>query len=191
MPALRRPHLLASLRPWIDVGSVGTMGLNFLEELWGAQPLGQLSTPGTFYDFTRYRPTIRISEGQLEMRLPNTIMGYARGNEEQDWLFLHMLEPHSHGEEYVESVLEVMKYLDVCQYCLVGSMYAPVPHTRPPLISGIASTEPLQERLCQLGVREITYEGPTSVVSMLNTEAGQQGIEDLIVVLHTYPPTLS
>jgi len=183
VPALRRPRLLASLRPWIDVGSVGTMALVFLEESWRAQPLAQLSKPGTFYDFTRYRPTTHIKEGQREITLPNTFVGYAWGSDGQDWLFVHMLEPHSHGEEYVESMLGVMKYLDVCQYCLVGSMYAPVPHTRPPIASGSASAEALQERLRQLGVRESTYEGPTSVVSLLSYEAAQQGIDNLAVIL--------
>ena len=185
VPALRHPRLIASLRPWIDVGSVGTMALSFLEESWQAEPLGQLSRPGTFYDFTRYRPTTTLKEGRREVTLPNTSLHYAQAADGQDWLLLNMLEPHAHGEEYVESILELLRYLKVSHYCRVGSMSAPVPHTRPPIISGSASDEALQDRLRQLGVRvgTGTYQGPTSILSLVTNEVQQLGIDTLTVML--------
>ena len=183
VPTLREPRLLAALRPWIDVGSVGTMALAFLEESWQARPLARLSQPGTFYDFTRYRPAARFREGQREISIPNTFLHYAQSSDGQDWLLLHALEPHSHGEEYVQSLMSLMKYLGVRQYCLIGSMYAPVPHTRPPLASGSASDDALRERLQQLGVRESSYEGPTTILSLVTIEARQQGVDTLGVIL--------
>ena len=73
LPTLRSPHLISMLKPWIDVGSVGTLSLTFLEERFGAVELGRLQQPGRFYDFTRYRPTIVWKEGQREYILPNTV----------------------------------------------------------------------------------------------------------------------
>ena len=188
VPSLRRPRLLVALQPWIDVGAVGTMALSFLEEAWGAQTLAQLGQPGTFYDFTRYRPTLLRKEGRREIVVPNTVLRYAQPEGDQDWLFLHALEPHSHGEEYVRSLVEVMKYLGVHQYCLIGSMYAPVPHTRAAVATGSASEQPLQERLRGLGVRESTYEGPTTIIALAIEEARQSGVETvtLLVQLPAY-----
>jgi hypothetical protein len=185
VPALRHPRLFAALRPWIDVGSVGSKALSFLGEAWRAKPLGQLTRPGTFYDFTRYRPTTTLKEGQRELTLPNTSLHYAQAADGQDWLLLNMLEPHAHGEEYVESLKELLRHLGVRHYCRVGSMSAPVPHTRPPIIIGSASDDALQERLRQLGVRVGigTYQGPTSILSLVTNDLEQLGIDTVTVML--------
>jgi hypothetical protein len=53
-----------------------------------------------------------------------------------DLLFLHLLEPHSLSEAYVDSVLLLFKALKVKKYCLLGSMYDVVPHTRPLIVNG-------------------------------------------------------
>ena len=106
MPELREPRLLLTLRPWIDVGSVATMALTWFEEAWGAKPLAQLVRPGRYYDFTRYRPMLYRHEGQRQVSVPNTAVHHGQV-EGQDWLLMHALEPHSHGDEYVEAVLAI------------------------------------------------------------------------------------
>ena len=53
LPELQRPLMIAMLKPWIDVGSVGTLALGYLEKQFGAVEVGQLQRPGQFYDFTR------------------------------------------------------------------------------------------------------------------------------------------
>jgi predicted ATP-grasp superfamily ATP-dependent carboligase len=183
LPAVRSPRALLALRPWIDVGSVGTMTLAFLQEAWDAEPIAQLSRPGRFYDFTRYRPMLYRDEGQRQVSLPNTSVYHAGGEGESDWVLVHALEPHSNGEEYVEGLLQLLQRLSVTQYCLIGSMYAPVPHTRRPVASGSASNEAFTERLRQIGVRESTYEGPTTVLAMLSAMTAESGIESAGMIL--------
>ena len=78
LPELRRPHLINMLKPWIDVGSVGTLSLTFLEERLGAVELGRLQRPGHFYDFTRYRPTVVWKGGQREFIVPTTVLRVAQ-----------------------------------------------------------------------------------------------------------------
>ena len=56
-PELKEPHVVSVLVPWVDAGSVGTLALGSLMRYFDAQELGKLSTPGRFFDFTRYRPT--------------------------------------------------------------------------------------------------------------------------------------
>ncbi len=58
VPELREPHALTMLRPWVDVGSVGSLVLLWLESLFQAKDLARLVRPGNFFDFTRYRPII-------------------------------------------------------------------------------------------------------------------------------------
>lgn len=183
-----KSRLLVSLRPWVDVGSVGTMAFTFLEEAWGASELGRLKKPGDFYDFTRYRPMIYRHEDRREIVVPNTILSFAHREDGSNWFFLHALEPHAHGDEFVSSLIELISYLGVREYGLIGSMYAPVPHTRPIIASGGAGNPAYQERLQRLGIKSSSYEGPTSIVAMATEEARQRGLEtlSLIVQLPSY-----
>jgi predicted ATP-grasp superfamily ATP-dependent carboligase len=188
VPTLHNPYVLLTLQPWIDVGAVGTSSLSFLEEQWGAKELGKLTKPGTFYDFTRYRPIVRRREGSRYFIVPNTVIWYAQEAKGHDWVFIHALEPHSHGEEYTESLGKLLRHFGVRQYGMVGSMYAPVPHTRSLPIAGSSSDGFTQERLVQLRARTSTYEGPTSIVSMVTEDARSAGIEtfNAIVQLPVY-----
>ena len=54
-PGAENTCAIAMLRPWIDVGRVGTLVLNQLEAKLGTKELGRLARPGTFFDFTRCR----------------------------------------------------------------------------------------------------------------------------------------
>ena len=79
--------------------------------------------------------------------------------------------------------MELMKYLGVRHYCRIGSMYGPGPHTRPPVVTGSASNDAFRERLRQLGVRESTYEGPTTILSLVTIAAEQSGIDTVAMML--------
>ncbi len=183
LPAFERPRLLLCLRPWIDVGSVGTMALTFLEETWGSRRIAQLARPGAFYDFTRYRPTLHRREGQRIVTVPNTFLNHTRSPDGQDWLLLHALEPHSHGDDYAEGLLQLMTRLGVAEYAMIGAMYAAVPHTRPPVASGGASDDTMRERLLRLSVRESGYEGPTTIMAVVPAIAAAAGIHTMTVIL--------
>ena len=91
LPELREPHVFAMVRPWVDVGSVGTLTLNRLERFMGSKELGRLSRPGTFFDFTRYRPNMRLVDGKREVKIPNSIIRYAQTENGHDFLFFHLL----------------------------------------------------------------------------------------------------
>jgi len=182
LPALERPTVVLALQPWIDVGSVGTMALAFLEEAWGAQHLAQLSRPGLFYDFTRYRPNLYRRGDRREVSVPNTFVRYCHA-QERDWLLVHALEPHSHGEDYVKSLVELMARVGAGRYCLIGSYYGPVPHTRPLVVTGSATEPALLERMRRAGVRESRYEGPTTILTLATEQARGRGIEALSLLV--------
>jgi predicted ATP-grasp superfamily ATP-dependent carboligase len=183
LPEMSDARLLMSLQPWIDIGSVGTMALSFLEQAWDANQIGKLVRPGEFYDFSRYRPMLFRREGERHVMVPNTYLHHAKDPHGHDWLFLHALEPHARGEDYVDGLYALLTHLDVRDYMLVGSMYAPVPHTRPPVVSGGSTNEALRDRLQRLGAQESSYEGPTTILATLPGLVQRENIPTATVIL--------
>jgi len=86
LPKLKKPHALAILQSWIDVGSVGTLTFSQLEGYLGAKELGKLARPGNFFDFTRYRPTIYFEEGYCRVSIRyGAPYQKASGKRRSDW----------------------------------------------------------------------------------------------------------
>jgi predicted ATP-grasp superfamily ATP-dependent carboligase len=127
-------------------------------------------------------------EGERHVAVPNTFLRHAVSQSGDHWLFLHALEPHAHGEDYVDAVFGLIRRFAVRRYTLIGSMYAPVPHTRDPVASGGAAAEDLRDRLQSAGIRESNYEGPTTILATLPQLASATGIEtaSIIVQLPAY-----
>ncbi len=184
VPELRDPHVFAMVRPWVDVGSVGTLTLNRLERYLGSKELGKLERPGNFFDFTRYRPTIRLVKGVREVKIPNSVVRYAQTENGPDYIFLHLLEPHANGEDYTDSILELVKRFGVKRYCRVGAMYDAVPHTRPLLITGNLGDVPQLKEVPHLRLRGSTYQGPTTIMNLLSEGVEQSEIESINFMVH-------
>ena len=184
MPELKEPHVIAILRPWVNVGRVGTLTMSRLERHFSTQELGQLATPGDFFDFTRYRPRSRLVENRREMRVPNSVLSYVQREEAPDLLLFNLREPHAAGEDYVQSIVDVLKALDVRRYCLMGGMYDVVPHTRPLLVSGSAGGPGGADLAKSLHLEESGYQGPTSITAIITQEALKLGIDYMTLVVH-------
>lgn len=184
LPELKDAHAFAMLSPWIDVGQVGSLTLSLLETHFNARELGRLKRPGSFYDFTRYRPTIYRVEDRREIKIPNTFINYARQEGGNDFLFLHCLEPHMLGETYTDSVVKVLDKLKARRYCLLGAMYDSVPHTRPLLITGTASDPKMEARLRELKVNRSSYQGPTTINILTSEQVLERGLESLTLIAH-------
>ena len=185
LPELHDPHALVMIRPWVDVGSVGTLTLRRLERHFRAQSLGKLARPGTFFDFTRYRPTVRLVDGTREMTYPNSAINYARTEDGPDLLFLHLLEPHAMAEDYVESVVALLDHFKARVYCRIGAMYDSVPHTRPIVVTGGGGTvEPRPGSRPPIQQQQSQYEGPTTVLTLLTDAATERGMGTMSFMVH-------
>ena len=184
LPKLKQPHALAMLQPWVDVGSVGTLTLSWLETHFQAKELARLARPGDFFDFTRYRPTIYFKEGQRQVSIPNTYVTYGKQKKGNDFLFLHLLEPHSHGEEYIESIMQLLARFGINRYCLIGSMYDLVPHTKPLSVTGRAGEEATQRELEKLGIESSDYQGPTTITFLVSQRAPDIGSDSMSLIVH-------
>ena len=184
VPELKDPHVFAMIRPWVDVGSVGTLTLNRLERFMGSKELGRLHRPGTFFDFTRYRPNMRLVDGTRQVKIPNSTIRYATTETGPDFLFFHLLEPHSNGEDYTDSILEVVKYFGVKRYCRVGAMYDAVPHTRPLLVTGSLGSVEQKRTVPNFKMQQSTYQGPTTIMNLLSEGIEKEAIETINFMVH-------
>ena len=184
LPELKDPHVLAVLRPWIDVGNVGTLALRRLERHLESKEIGRLVRPGRFYDFTRYRPKSVIKEGVREYSIPSTTVNVCVRERSPDIITLHLLEPHLYGEDYTDSVIEVLKHFGVKRYSMIGAMYDMVPHTRQLLVSGGTVDASNEEEYKLVGVRPSDYEGPTTITYLISNTAEEMDIETRIYVVH-------
>lgn len=185
LPDLEAPHVIAMLSPWIDAGNVGSRTLRRLQRHLGAQEFGKLVRPGTFFDFTRYRPVMHNIGGKRVLNVPNTTISYARRGKDTDLLLLQLLEPHSSSETYIDSVVELLKALGVRKYVRIGAMYDAVPHTRPLWVTGSNNGKPLE------GISGVTpprrgggYQGPTSIMNMVSGMLEDAGVENATLMVH-------
>jgi hypothetical protein len=183
LPELNEPIAFAVLRPWIDVNNVGTLVLNELESQFEGDELARLAKPGDFFDFTRYRPTIHLDEGIRRVTVPNVTVRYGKRHGESDLLFLHLLEPHSRSEAYIDSVLKLLKACKAQKYVLLGSMYDVVPHTRPLIVNGNAADSRARRDLKRSGALTSSYEGPTSITMLISQKAAAAGMEALTFIV--------
>ncbi len=184
VPELKDPHVFAMIRPWVDVGSVGTLTLNRLERFMGSKELGKLHRPGNFFDFTRYRPNMRFVDGVRQVKIPNSAIRYATTENGPDYLFFHLLEPHSNGEDYTDSILEVVRHFGVKRYCRVGAMYDAVPHTRPLLVTGSLGSVEQKRPVPNFKLQQSTYQGPTTIMNLLSEGIEQDQIETINFMVH-------
>ena len=184
LPELRDPHVFAMIRPWVDVGSVGTLTLNRLERYLGSRELGRLHRPGEFFDFTRYRPNMRLVDNERRVRIPNSIIRYATSDNGPDYLFFHLREPHANSETYTESILQVVETFKVKRYCRLGAMYDAVPHTRPLLVTGSIGQVPQLRPVPSLKLRGSTYQGPTTIMNLVSDGIDRMQIEAINFMVH-------
>ncbi len=167
VPELREPHAITMVRPWVDVGSAVSIALARLEGHLGVTELGKLARPGNYFDFTRYRPKMRMVEGRREVSVPNSVINYTQPEEGPALMFFHLREPHASSEEYTDSVLQVFEHFGVRRYCRLGAMYDVVPHTRPLIVTGDAGNVPMRSG-AKLRPRKSTYQGPTSIMNLIS-----------------------
>ena len=184
VPELNEPHAFAVVPNWIDVGRSGSLTLSRMEKLFGGEKLAALARPGEFYDFTRYRPMLSRKGESAEVIFVNAMVTYGRRNEGPDFVFLRLPEPHTMAETFVESVVELLKRLNVKRYSLLGSVYDMVPYTRPLLVTSSASNQSLRNNLSVTKVVPSDYNGPTSFLSLIEQYMSQIGIEALSLIVH-------
>ena len=185
LPEINKPIAIAMLKPWIDVGRVGSLSISQLCKSLNAIEIARLSEPGMFFDFTRYRPYIKLVEDKKILEIPNTIIYYAKDNNSgNNYLFLKIREPHMFGENYAKSITQVLTHFEVSEYCRIGGMYDSVPHTRPIIVTGTLTDKQAKLTEGLVSPRRNTYQGPTSIVNLVAEMATSKDILTTSLMAH-------
>ena len=117
---LNDPVAIAILQPWVDVGKVGSIVMSELERHFGSKELARLVKPGSFFDFTRYRPEMRVVDGKRDLIIPNTFVSYGRDTESgRDYILLNLREPHANAEDYTDAIADSYTHLTLPTICSV------------------------------------------------------------------------
>jgi hypothetical protein len=65
----------------------------------------------------------------------------------------------------------------------LGSMYDSLPHTKPLLVNGRASGKKAEQDLKRAGIQPSTYQGPTTITSLIAQKGPEMGMEAISFVV--------
>jgi proteasome assembly chaperone (PAC2) family protein len=173
-PQLRNPVLVASFSGWNDAASAASTALGAIGATLDAELIARID-PEEFFDFQANRPTIDISDGQLQgVEWPdNLIVAATAAGAERDLLLISGTEPSTRWRTFCNSVLDVAEACGVESVVTFGSLIADVAHTRPVPITGLATDDAMID---QLGFEDVAYEGPTGVLGIFHAVCRERGI---------------
>lgn len=177
VPALRDPLFIAGFEGWGNALNLSKGMIDYLIEKLQAKPFGRLH-PDPFYRFDENRPMVDIQDGMLKELTPPGGAFYAteRSSEARDLVLLKAVEPNLGWYHFAESVLGLCSKLGVKTVICLGSMYDNVLHTDT-VISALASSQGLLERLKEKRVISVNYKGPSAVHSTLLLQAQKMGMD--------------
>ena len=172
-PALESPVLLLATESWLDAG-FGAQGA--IAQVLQTIPTELLATfiADEFIDFRARRPIGRISDGVLAgLNWPQIQLRVGQDSAGKSVLVLTGPEPDMAWHGFVRAVVGLAKELGVRLVVSLGAYAAPVPHTRPVRLTGIATVAELAE---QVGVVPGATEVPAGIQTALHEGFAAEGI---------------
>lgn len=173
-PVLRSPVLVASFSGWNDAANAASTALGAIAASLDTELVARID-PEEFFDFQANRPTIDISDGQLDgVAWPDNLVVVARADgAERDLLLISGTEPSMRWRTFCGLVLDIAERCGVESVVTFGSLIADVAHTRPVPITGLATDV---EMISQLGFEDVSYEGPTGVLGVFHGICRDRGL---------------
>jgi proteasome assembly chaperone (PAC2) family protein len=175
---LRAPAMVCAFEGWNDAGDAASSAVGFLSRALEAERFARVDTE-EFYDFQSNRPRIRLSaeaENRREIDWPSVEMFEASvPRAPRDLVLVRGVEPSLRWRSFSGLIIELAEALGVEMVITVGALLADVPHTLPVAMTGFASDPALMEQIGGTS-RPSRYEGPTGIVGVLHTAAGEAGL---------------
>jgi proteasome assembly chaperone (PAC2) family protein len=175
-PQLQNAILIAAFSGWSDAGAVATSATRWLLSQWTSRRFATLD-PEEYYDFTSTRPEVTLdSRGVRRLAWPTNEWFVLSGTPIDLPLVLFMgAEPQLRWRRYTTLLLDLAEQIGVTTVVGLGSFLQDVPHTRPPKLSGSANDRRMRARLLAAGVPASGYQGPTSIITVLQAFCRQRG----------------
>ncbi len=179
-PQLHDTLLIASFAGWNDAADAATTAVRYLSERLSAVPFATID-PEDFYVFSDTRPLTRFNKEtqKREIEWPTNQFSYVSefAGQNRSLVTLVGVEPDLKWRTFGDTFFEICRRCNVTELVLVGSLLAPVPHTRQVPLTGFSSKEETMERLRKVSVGSSRYEGPTGIVGILTSRCLEAKIE--------------
>ena len=171
--ALRDPVLVAAFEGWNDAGASASMALSFVARQLDAVVIGEIDCE-QFYDFQENRPTIDLSQGAAASTLtwPDVSISLARAPS-RDIVIVRGAEPTLRWRTFTAVLAEVIDTAGAGLVVTLGSLLSDQTHSRPVVLTGIASPESL---LRGVDTRAPSYTGPTGIVGVLHHDCVERHV---------------
>ena len=184
LPQLEKPLLIAGFNGWGNALNISDGMASYLIRHLKARSFADL-TPDIFYRYDEQRPRVIIEDGLLKtFTLPRaSFYSAATDKDQRDIVILNADEPNLRWSHFVDLLFSLCRKLGVSTVITLGSMYDNVLHTDR-TISGVASTGAMLAQLQKLNVNAISYQGPSAIHSIIQSEGTKRGFECLSLWSH-------
>lgn len=172
---LRSPALVLAFTGWNDAGEASSTAIAAVALSLGAERVADVDAD-ELLDYQASRPTVDLTDpGAHTVEWPEMVMWEARvPGARRDLLLLSGPEPAYRWRGFCALVVEEARSLGVELVIGLGSLLAPVPHTRAVTLTGMANPPALVEGML---FRAPGYQGPTGIVGALHSTAADAGLE--------------
>ncbi len=168
-PQLHDTLMVASFSGWNDAADAATTAVRYLGERLAVEPFATLD-PEDFYVFSDTRPMTQMDDNsKREIVWPTNQFSYTPefAGQNRSLVTLVGVEPDLKWRSFGDVFFEICQRCNVTEVVLIGSLLAPVPHTRQVPLTGFSSNEEILAKLRRMGIGSSRYEGPTGIVGVL------------------------
>ena len=184
LPQLEKPLLIAGFDGWGNALNISNGMVSYLIRHFKAQAFAYLNSD-IFYRYDEQRPQVTIENGLLKTITSPEGSFYAAVTDknQSDIVILSAAEPNLRWSHFVDLLFSLCRKLDVGTVVTLGSMYDNVLHTDR-TISGVASTRDMLLKLQKHNVNPISYQGPSAIHSIIQSEGTKRGFKCLSLWSH-------
>ena len=184
LPELHYPLLVAGFDGWGNAMNISNGMAAYLIRKLKARSFATINSD-IFYHYDETRPFVNIQDGNLKSLTPPGGSFYAvqTQSNQRDLVILKADEPNLRWFHFANELISLCIDLGVNTIITLGSMYDNVLHTDR-IVSGIASTNDLTERLKTKNIRSVSYQGPSAIHSTLIMEGTQKGFQCISLWTH-------
>lgn len=182
-PNLDKPRVLLGFSGWMNGGEVSTGTIKYLAEKLEAEKIAEIdpegfyiyNLPGSMEISALFRPHTKIKAGLVRSYEVPTNTFFS--SEQSNLILFSGKEPNLAWQEFAECIFSVCEEFGATEIFFIGSVGGLVPHTREPRMMCSVSDANVKGTFENYGVKFTQYEGPSSIVTYLLSEAGERGLK--------------
>jgi proteasome assembly chaperone (PAC2) family protein len=183
LPRLKKPILIVGFDGWGNAMNISKGMVAYLVRKLAAEEFAEINSD-LFYRYDATRPWVSIEQGVMESISPPGGSFYSvKTGGARDLVILKADEPNLKWYAFIGGVLDLCQELGVDTIITLGSMYDNVLHTER-IVSGIATKEAFFPKMAKKKINLISYQGPSSIHSVIQSEGPKRGIECVSLWCH-------